>query len=79
MTELIIIKTNQGKKVKALLSQEQIAYESYQEESPQKISEAELGKAYQEAWSNPNRCKEAQQWEKAAMSDWAERTKKENK
>jgi hypothetical protein len=62
MTELIIIKTNQGKKIKQFLQQEHINYEIYQEgENPnKKISEEELGRAYQEAWSNPQRYQEAQ-------------------
>lgn len=49
MSELIIIKTNQAKRIKTLLDQEQIAYEIYQEETPKKISEAELEQAYREA------------------------------
>lgn len=77
MTELIIIKTNQGEKVKHFLQQEHITYETYHEENKQKITEEELGKAYREAWSNPNRYKEAQLWEKATVSDWAKRTKKD--
>ena len=81
MTELIIIKTNESEKVRKFLQQEHINYEIYQErENPtKKISDKELGQAYQEAWSNPKRYQEAQQWEKAAMSDWAERTKKDKK
>ena len=86
MTELIIIKTNEtenkvSQKVKKFLQQEHINYEIYQEgkNSNKKISDKELGKAYQEAWSNPQRYQEAKQWEKAAISDWAKRTKKDKK
>ena len=79
MSELIIIKTNESERIKKVLQQEHINYEIYQEEKPQKISEEELGKAYQEAWSNPRRYQEAQKWEKAAVSDWAERSKKDKK
>ena len=80
MTELIIIRTHESEKIKKFLEQEQVDYEVYhEEEKPQKISEAELGRAYQEAWSNPQRYQEAQKWEKAAVSDWAERIKKEKK
>jgi len=49
MSELIIIKTNESERIKKVLQQEHINYEIYQEEKPQKISEEELGKAYQEA------------------------------
>jgi hypothetical protein len=49
MSELIIIKTSQGEKVKKFLQQEHINFEIYQEEKPKKISEEELGRAYQEA------------------------------
>jgi len=81
MTDLIIIKTNEGGKIKKLLTEKHINYEIYQEgENPnKKVSDEELGKAYREAWSNPQRYQEAQKWEKAAVSDWAERTKKEKK
>ncbi|KLL04953.1 MAG: hypothetical protein MRERV_8c035 [Mycoplasmataceae bacterium RV_VA103A] len=80
MTELIIIKTHESEKIKKFLEQEQVDYEVYhEEEKPQKISEAALGRAYQEAWRNPQRYQEAQKWEKAAVSDWAERIKKEKK
>jgi len=80
MPELIIIKTNESERVKKVLQQEHINYEIYQEEEKsKKISEEELGKAYQEAWSNPQRYQEAQKWEKAAVSDWVERTKKDKK
>ena len=63
MTELIIIKTNESEKVRKFLQQEHINYEIYQEpESPtKKISDEELGQAYREAWSNPQRYQEAQQ------------------
>lgn len=78
MAELIIIKTDKGEKVKKFLTEKHINYETYQEKekSTKKISEAELGQAYKEAWSNPLRYQEAQQWEKAAVSDWVEKTKK---
>ena len=79
MSELIIIKTSQGEKVKKFLQQEHINFEIYQEEKPKKISEEELGRAYKEAWSNPQRYQEAQKWEKAAISDWTERSKKDKK
>jgi len=50
MPELIIIKTNESERVKKVLQQEHINYEIYQEEEKsKKISEEELGKAYQEA------------------------------
>ncbi|MCE8169700.1 MAG: hypothetical protein I3273_06320 [Candidatus Moeniiplasma glomeromycotorum] len=48
MTELIIIKTNNGKEIKKILEEKNIDYEVYQAESKQKISEKELAKAYQE-------------------------------
>lgn len=79
MTELILIKTNESQKVKTLLEREHINYETYQEEKPKKISEVELEQAYREAWNNPLRYQEAQRWEKAAVSDLAERLKKEKK
>ncbi|CAG8696190.1 14438_t:CDS:2, partial [Cetraspora pellucida] len=61
MTELIIIRTRESEKIKKFLEQERVDYEVYhEEEKPQKISEAELGRAYQEAWSNPQRYQEAQ-------------------
>jgi len=60
MTELIIIKTSEGEKIKKILTEKHIKYEIYQEE-PKKISEEELGKAYREAWSNPQRYQEAKQ------------------
>ena len=59
MTELIIIKTNNSQELKKLLEKKHIDYEIYQGK-PQKISEAELGQAYKEAWSNPRRYQEAQ-------------------
>ena len=81
MTELIIIKTNNSQELKKLLEEKHIDHEIYQEqENPtKKLTETELGKAYQEAWSNPQRYQEAQRWEKAAVSDWAERIKKDKK
>ncbi|CAJ0842022.1 10716_t:CDS:2 [Entrophospora sp. SA101] len=71
MTELIIIKTSEGERIKKILAEKNINYETYQAEeiSNKKISEEELGKAYREAWNNPQRYQEAQQWEKAAVSD----------
>ncbi|MCE8164116.1 MAG: hypothetical protein I3273_07490 [Candidatus Moeniiplasma glomeromycotorum] len=86
MTELIIIKTNNGKEVRKFLEEKNIDYEIrsiperqiYQTER-KKISEKELARAYQEAWSNPQRYQEAQKWEKAAVGDWTERTKKDKK
>ncbi|CAG8670914.1 23667_t:CDS:2 [Racocetra persica] len=59
-----------SEKIKKFLEQERVDYEVYQEQEkggvysefsqkPQKISEAELGRAYQEAWSNPQRYQEA--------------------
>jgi hypothetical protein len=50
-SELIIIKTNKGGKIKQFLQQENINYEIYQEgENPnKKISDEELGQAYREA------------------------------
>jgi hypothetical protein len=81
MQELIIIRTNNSGKVKKVLKQERINFEIYQEgeSSTKKISDKDLGKAYQEAWSNPQRYQEAQRWENAAVSDWAKRTKKDKK
>lgn len=80
MREVIIIKTNESKKIRNILNQEGVNYEIYQEpKEPQKISEEELGQAYQEAWSNPRRLAEAKQWEQATIDDWAERVKKEKK
>ena len=81
MTELIIIKTNEGEKIRKILTEKHINYEIYQEEKNlnKKNSEEELGKAYQEAWSDPRRYQEAQKWEKAAVSDWAKRVKKDKK
>ncbi|KLL03424.1 MAG: hypothetical protein MRECE_6c007 [Mycoplasmataceae bacterium CE_OT135] len=78
MTEFILIKTDESEKVKKFLQQENINYEICQEPYKQ-ISEAELEQAYREAWSNPQRYKEAQKWERAAVSDWAKRVKKEKK
>jgi hypothetical protein len=50
MREVIIIKTNESKKIRNILNQEGVNYEIYQEpKEPQKISEEELGQAYQEA------------------------------
>ncbi|CAG8581706.1 4560_t:CDS:2 [Racocetra fulgida] len=61
MTELIIIRTHESEKIRKFLEQERVDYEVYhEEEKPQKISEAALGRAYQEAWSNPQRYQEAQ-------------------
>jgi len=65
MTELIIIKTENSEKVRNLLNKEQINYQVFSE--------------YQEAWKNPQRLAEAKQWEQAAMTDWAERAKKDKK
>ena len=87
--ELIIIKTNNSQELKKLLEAKNINYEIqsipegqvYQEGENQtkKISDKELGQAYKEAWNNPYRYQEVQQWEKAAVSDWTERTKKDKK
>jgi hypothetical protein len=51
MQELIIIRTNNSGKVKKVLKQERINFEIYQEgeSSTKKISDKDLGKAYQEA------------------------------
>ena len=56
MTELIIIKTNEGEKIRKLLAEKHINYEIYQEEeeNPNKnISDEELGQAYRETWVIP--------------------------
>ncbi|KLL03210.1 MAG: hypothetical protein MRERV_48c004 [Mycoplasmataceae bacterium RV_VA103A] len=76
--ELILVRTKESEKLKKFLQQEHINYEVYQEPVKQ-ISETELEQAYREAWSNPQRYQEAQKWEKAAVSDWAERIKKDKK
>lgn len=60
MTELIIIKTDNGQEIKNFLEQKRIAYEIYRENSSQKkITSEELGKAYKEAYSDPRRYQEA--------------------
>lgn len=61
MTELIIIKTNQGEKIKQFLQQEHINYEIYQE--PKKDWETQEKKALQE-WQNLSDEKLITEWEK---------------
>jgi len=73
MSELIIIRTENSERVRNLLNKEQINYEIFYEK------EDKLAQEYREAWQNPQRLAEAQQWEQAAMTDWAERTRKQKK
>lgn len=73
MTELIIIKTEDSERVRNLLNKEQINYEVFYEKEDKLLQE------YQEAWQNPQRLVEAQQWEQAAINDWVERIGKEKK
>jgi len=75
MTELIIIKTNESEKVRNFLNKAKINYEVFVEENSDK--EDKLLQEYQEAWKDPQRLAEAKQWEQAAMTDWAERAKKD--
>ena len=73
MSELIIIRTENSEKVRNLLNKEQISYEIFYEK------EDKLAQEYQEAWQNPQRIAEAKQWEQAAITDWAERARKQKK
>jgi hypothetical protein len=50
VTELIIIKTDNGQEIKNFLEQKHISYEIYQgNASHRKITNEELGQAYKEA------------------------------
>ena len=61
MTELIIIKTNESKKVKKVLQQEHINYEIYQE--PNQNWETQEKKAFQE-WQKLTDEELITEWEK---------------
>jgi len=73
MSELIIIRTENSERVRNLLNKERINYEIFYEK------EDKLAQEYREAWQNPQRPAEAQQWEQATMTDWAERARKQKK
>lgn len=79
MKELIIIRTENGQRVRNILNKEQINYEIFHEGEQNFPKEDKLLQEYHEAWQNPQRIAEAQQWEQAAMNDWAERAKKNKK
>ena len=79
MTELIIIKTDESEKVRNLLNKEQISYQVFSEQDQEFSQEDKLLQEYQEAWKDPRRLAEAKQWEQASMTDWAERTSKDEK
>jgi hypothetical protein len=57
--------------VRNFLNKEQINYEIFYEK------EGKLAQEYREAWQNPQRLAEAQQWEQAAMNDWTERAREQ--
>ena len=61
MSELIIIKTNESKKVRNLLNKEQISYQVFSEQDQEFPAEDKLLQEYQEAWKNPQRLAEAKQ------------------
>ena len=79
MTELIIIRTQNSEKVRNLLNKEQINYQVFAEQDQEFSQEDKLLQEYQEAWQDPRRLAEAKQWEQAAVTDWTERAKKEQK
>lgn len=79
MKEIIIIETQNGKKVKQFLDQEHESYEVYYENAEEFPTDDKLLQEYREAWQNPQRLAEAKQWEQAAMTDWTERAKKDKK
>ncbi|KLL03115.1 MAG: hypothetical protein MRERV_52c003 [Mycoplasmataceae bacterium RV_VA103A] len=90
MTELIIIKTNESERVRNLLNREKINYQVFYEKGQDFKNKQPLHdysfpqndkllQEYQEAWQDPQRLAEAKQWEQAAMTDWAERAKKDKK
>ena len=66
MAELIIIKTNQGGKIKQFLQQEHINYEIYQE--PKKNWGTQEGLALQE-WQNLSDEELITEWEKLPDND----------
>ncbi len=63
MSELIIIKTENSKKVRDFLNKEQINYEVFYNQ------EEKFSQEYRKAWQNPQRLAEAKQLEQAAMTD----------
>ena len=77
MTELLVIKTENSEKVRNFLNKEQISYQVFSEQNQEFSQDDKLLQEYQEAWKDPRRLAEARQWEQAAMTDWAERAKKD--